>query len=92
MLGIGEPYNIHLQERYETLTPLPEKIHVHLQRISEKIVIGNIDKAWITHLSETTAMVVLEGELEEWEDVRLSLLDENGQEIPGENLRQGHGG
>jgi len=82
VLGIGEPYNIHLPERYETLTPLSAKIPVHLQRISEKIVIGETENVWISHLSETSATVVLEGELGEWEDVRLHLLDAHGQEIP----------
>jgi class 3 adenylate cyclase len=82
VLGIGEPYNIHLPERYETLTPLSAKIPVHLQRISEKIVVGETENVWISHLSETSATVVLEGELGEWEDVRLHLLDAHGQEIP----------
>jgi class 3 adenylate cyclase len=79
--GIGEPYNIHLPERYETLTPLAEKIPVHLQRIMEKIVISET-LAWITQLSETTALISFEGELGEWEDVRLLLLDAQGREIP----------
>ncbi len=82
VLGIGEPYNIHLPERYETLTPVVAMIPVHLQRISEKIVIGETENAWITHLSETSAAIHLEGELGEWEDVRLFLLDESGREIP----------
>ncbi|MHB8068065.1 MAG: adenylate/guanylate cyclase domain-containing protein [Desulfobaccales bacterium] len=82
VLGIGEPYNIYLKERYETLTPLADKIPVHLQRIMEKMVIGETENVWITHLSETSATVVLEEELGEWEDVRLHLLDAHGQEIP----------
>lgn len=81
VMGIGEPYNIHLPERYETLTPLAGKLPVHLQRISEKIVISEI-AAWITQLSETTALLTFEGELEEWEDVRLLLLDAQGRENP----------
>jgi len=79
--GIGAPYDIHLPERYETLTPLAEKIPVHLQRISEKVVISETD-AWIVQLSETTALLTLEGELGEWEDIRLLLLDAAGQENP----------
>jgi sigma-B regulation protein RsbU (phosphoserine phosphatase) len=82
VLGIGEPYHIHLPERFETLTPLAAKIPIHLQRISEKMVIGETEKVWITQLSETSATAVLEGELGEWEDVRIHLLDESGQEIP----------
>jgi len=83
VLGIGEPYNIHLRERYETLTPLPRQLPVHLLRITEKIIVGKIAEARITHLSETRATVTLEGELGEWEDVRIPLLDESGREIPG---------
>ncbi|MEW6658835.1 MAG: adenylate/guanylate cyclase domain-containing protein [Thermodesulfobacteriota bacterium] len=82
VLGIGAPYNIQLPERYETLTPLTQKIPVHLQRISEKMVIGETENVWITHLSETSATMLLEGELGEWEDVRVHLLDETRQEIP----------
>ena len=39
--------------------------------------------AWISHLSRTEALVEFQGELQEWDDVRLHLLDETGQEIPG---------
>jgi class 3 adenylate cyclase len=81
VLGIGAPYHIHLKDRFETLTPLPGKIPVHLQRISEKIVIGETENVWITELSETAATLVLEEDLGEWEDVRLHLLDAQGQEI-----------
>jgi class 3 adenylate cyclase/HAMP domain-containing protein len=81
--GIGEPYNIQLKQKYETLTPLREKLNLHLLRISEKIVIGTIDRAWFTHLSETTATLIFAGELGEWEDVRLRLLDQDENEVPG---------
>ncbi len=79
--GMGEPYNIHLPERYETLTPLAAKIPVHLQRISAKIVISEA-AARIDQLCETSATITFEGELWEWEDVRLLLLDDAGREIP----------
>jgi class 3 adenylate cyclase len=82
VLGIGAPFNISLPERYETLTPLATMIPIHLQRISEKIVIGETESAWITHLSETSAAIHLAGEMWEWEDVRLFLVDESGREIP----------
>jgi class 3 adenylate cyclase len=83
VMGIGGPYDIHLKERCEILVPLPEKVQVHLQRIQEKIVTGVATTAWITDICETEAVVVYEGELREWEDVRLHLLDENAVEIPG---------
>lgn len=42
-----------------------------------------IDGARLTHLGETGAQVSLAGTLENWQDVRLQLLDENLVEIPG---------
>ncbi|MEW6386225.1 MAG: adenylate/guanylate cyclase domain-containing protein [Thermodesulfobacteriota bacterium] len=81
--GITGPYNVHLKDRLETLTPLPQKINVQIHRIKEKIVFGKTETAWITHLSETTAQVTFAGELGEWEDVHLKLLDDTGQVLPG---------
>ncbi len=83
VVGISGPYNIRLKERLETLILLPEQVPVRLDRIQEKIVTGATKKAWITHLSETGATVAYEGELGEWEDVRIHLLDEKMKEIPG---------
>jgi hypothetical protein len=42
-----------------------------------------METAWITHLCETSATVILEGELMEWEDIRIYLLNEKMEEIPG---------
>jgi len=81
--GIKGPYNIRLKERAETLIPLAEKINLHLYRIQAKIISGITGTAWITHLSETAATIASEGELGEWQDVRIHLLDESGQEMPG---------
>jgi len=81
--AIRGPYNIKLKERSETLIPLKEKLNIQLCRIHEKIITGATGAAWITHLSEIGATVAYEGELGQWEDVRLHLLDENLAEIPG---------
>ncbi|MDP3182039.1 MAG: adenylate/guanylate cyclase domain-containing protein [Desulfobaccales bacterium] len=81
--GLKGPYQLRLKERSETLIPLAQKLPIHLYRIKEKVVTGASGAAWITHLSEIAATVAFEGDLEEWEDVRLHLLDDTGQEIPG---------
>jgi class 3 adenylate cyclase len=83
VLSISGPYNIQLKERSDTLVPLPEKISIYLQRLSEKIVIGGTRNAWINQWCETAASVTVAGELAEWEDVRIHLLDENKEEMPG---------
>ena len=81
--GIGAPFNLKLKERREALVALPEQMPVHLDRIRDKVVIATLAKAWLTHLSETGALTLFEGELAEWEDVRLHLLDADGQQLPG---------
>jgi hypothetical protein len=81
--GLGPPFNLKLKERQEALVPLPERLAVHLDRIRDKVVIATLANAWLTHLSETGAMTLFEGELAEWEDVRLHLLDTDGQQMPG---------
>ncbi len=81
--GIGAPFNLKLKERREALVALPEHMPVHLDRIRDKVVIATLTNAWLTHLSETGALTLFEGELAEWEDVRLHLLDEDGQQLPG---------
>ena len=81
--SIHGPYNITLKEKLQTLISLSEQIPVHVYRMSEKIVTGATGKAWITQLSETSAMLDYEGELEAWEDVRLNFLDEQLAELPG---------
>ena len=83
VLGLGPPYNLHLKKRQETLTPLPRQLPVHLDRIRDKVVVATLADAWLTHLSETGAMALFKGELAEWEDVRLHLLDAAGEIIPG---------
>jgi len=81
--GIGEPYNLRLKEKFETLVALPEKVAVQILRISEKIVTGTTGAAWIQNLCETSAVVVFEGKLSQWEDVRLHLLDKESAQLPG---------
>ena len=54
--------------------------------MEDKIVIASIAKARITHLSKVAAQIAVEGDLgdlKEWQDVSLQLLDENLAERPG---------
>ncbi|MCX5889495.1 MAG: HAMP domain-containing protein [Deltaproteobacteria bacterium] len=81
--SIGGPYNIQLKARQEALVELASPLNIHLHRIREKVVIGVNEEVWVTHLSETAVQVAFEGELVEWEDVRLQMLDAEGVPIPG---------
>jgi hypothetical protein len=81
--GIRGPFNLHLQERSETLIPLRERLQAQIYRIDEKIVTAAPGEAWITHLCETAAQLSFTGKLEPWEDIRLVLLDRNLAPLPG---------
>lgn len=81
--GIGAPYHLTLKKRGETPVALPERIPVRVSRISDKVLTGATEEAWITHLGENAAVITYRGQLVEWEDVRLCLLDENLAEMPG---------
>ncbi|MBM4274130.1 MAG: HAMP domain-containing protein [Deltaproteobacteria bacterium] len=81
--GMTGPYSITLPEKLDILTPLPEKLPIHLYRIHEKIVAGATEGAWITHICETGAAIGYEGDLLEWEDVKIHLLDKEGREETG---------
>ena len=81
--SIGGPYNIQLKARRGTLVQLPEPVNIRLHRIQEKVVVDINEAVRVTHLSETGVQVAFEGELVEWEDVRLQLLDQSGKVSPG---------
>jgi class 3 adenylate cyclase len=77
--GIGGPYDIHLQERHDVLVALASPMEAQVFLIKEKIIRGTSGQAWITHLCDASARITLEGELEEYDDVRLHLLNVSGE-------------
>jgi class 3 adenylate cyclase/HAMP domain-containing protein len=81
--GISAPYPIRLPDKSEQLAQLPDRIEVQIHRLKDKIVTDAAARAWITHLSDTAAQVTSEGPLETWEDLRLTLLDDNREPLPG---------
>ncbi len=80
VVAVGEPYNIRLPDRPDTLTPLPRPLPVRLLRLREKIVCGTVEAASLVQLSETGALAEVGGSLELWEDVRLHLETPGGEE------------
>jgi class 3 adenylate cyclase len=81
--GLHGPFNLRLKAKQETLAPLAENLPVRLYRIRDKVIRGVLESAAITHLCETAATVLVLGDLDQWEDIRLKFLDEAGQEKPG---------
>jgi class 3 adenylate cyclase/HAMP domain-containing protein len=81
--AIGGPYNIQLKTRPHTLVKLPEPVQIHLYRMQEKVVVSSNEEVWVTHLGETAVRVTFEGDLVQWEDVRLQMLNRKGAPVPG---------
>jgi class 3 adenylate cyclase len=81
--GMGAPYHIRLPDKLEKLEKLPEKVRVQLHHLKNKIVTESTGQAWVTHLCDTAALVISEGQLEAWEDVRLTFLDDHQEPISG---------
>lgn len=81
--GMSGPSRIRLAEKNDCLTQLPEPIEAQLYRIHDKIITGTAQRVWITNLCPSEAILTCEVELAQWEDVHLSLLHEDGIEMPG---------
>jgi sigma-B regulation protein RsbU (phosphoserine phosphatase) len=81
--GLRNEEEILLRDRCETLQTLSVPLKIQLSRLREKIVIGEVAEAHITHICETAAVVAFQGELEEWEDVRVHLAAAEGEPEPG---------
>jgi class 3 adenylate cyclase/HAMP domain-containing protein len=81
--GLGPPYNIRLPVKSEKLKKLAQPIPVQLHTLKDKIVTETAGQAWITHLCDTAARVTSEGRLAAWQDVRLTVLDEHQEQMPG---------
>lgn len=82
--GIGGTYNVHLQDKQEPPIPLGKSINVEVHRMDKKVVTGAETKGRITGLSRTSAAMVVQVELGRWEDVRLQLLNDELEPVPGE--------
>ncbi len=81
--AIGEPYNVSLAARDQEMRTLARPLEVRLELLTNKIVAGTIDGAQIVELGEGAARLVLRGEVQQWQDVRLHLPAAAGAEKPG---------
>ncbi len=73
--GIKGPYEAHLPDRDETPVPLERPINVQIYRLNQKVLEGAQVTARITHLSLTSAVMVLDSAISQWEDIRMLILD-----------------
>ncbi|MEJ2716313.1 MAG: adenylate/guanylate cyclase domain-containing protein [Deltaproteobacteria bacterium] len=83
--GIGEPYNVRLPERNDTPVPPSEKVYVQVYRLNQKIVTGTYSLGWFRLLSLSSGVLALDGEIKQWEDVRIELVNDQQEPIPGQS-------
>lgn len=79
VIGIGDPYNVRLPAKDETLMTLATGIDVRVYRMSQKIVTGEGIAGHITNVSSSAALVLLAEPLEPWENIRMEILSEGGE-------------
>jgi class 3 adenylate cyclase len=69
--GVAGAYGAHLADGDETLNPLGPGIVVQVFRLDQKIMSGKGETGRITHASLTSAKVVFEAGISQWEDIRM---------------------
>ena len=82
--GIKGPYEAHLPDRDETPVPLERPINVQIYRLNQKVLEGAQVTARIIRLSLTSAVIVLDSAISQWEDIRMLILDADMDLVPGE--------
>jgi hypothetical protein len=85
VIGISEPYNIRLPVRNEDLIPLRNSIEVRLYTLDRKTVAGTALRASITHFSPKRVTVSSAYPVNQWEEVKIEILDDNLAPIAGES-------
>jgi len=82
--GIGGSYNVHLSDKEEPLVPLKDRINVTIFRLTKKTVNDAPETGCLTHISMSRATLVTGEEINQWDNLRIALLDETLQPIAGE--------
>jgi len=84
--GIGDPYNVTLQETIEAPRPLTSSIPVRIYHVAENVVSPAEGDAWITHLSENSGRIKSLGALKSFEEIRLELWRDEKDVSSGEGF------
>ena len=86
--GIKGPYDAHLPDRDETPVPLERPINVQIYQLNQKILAEAQVTGRITHISLTSAVMVLKSAIGQWEDIRLLILNDDMELVPGKSMRR----
>jgi len=82
--GIGGDFNVRLSDRNEKPVRLETPLDVYVHRLDQKAISGGEARAVITHISMTSAVVVLAEAISLWEDLKILLLNEDMKPEGGE--------
>jgi adenylate cyclase len=84
VIGINEGRQVSAGAVEERPTVLNRRVPVRIQSVRGKVVEPLQIDAWMTHLSESSAVIVTQGDLTTLEDVRIDLADDMSERNRGE--------
>ncbi len=84
VIGIGHPFDVRLPDRDDTPRPLKETLEVRIDRLEQKVVSDTRLEASLTHASLTSAILLVRGEISQWENLRLRVTSQDHKHTQGE--------
>jgi Adenylate and Guanylate cyclase catalytic domain/Universal stress protein family len=81
VIGIGGEYDIHLPSTEDVPVFLKQPIAVRIYRMDEKRVTDSSFAGQISHASLTSAILVLSENVKQWENLKIEMLDADGNQI-----------
>lgn len=84
VVGIGGEYNVHLKAQDDTPVSLVQPVSVRINRLDEKAVTGVTLSGSITHASLSSALLVMREHVQQWENLKLEMLDAETNPVGGD--------
>lgn len=81
VIGIGGEYDIHLPSIQDIPVLLKQPIAVRIYRMDEKRVTDSSFAGNISHASLTSAILVLSENVKQWENLKIEMLDADGNQL-----------
>jgi adenylate cyclase len=83
-LGIGSKYNLFLPDSADTLASLPEAIPLQFSLLDGKLMGDTVFTGSLVKLSAKDGEVRSEHAIETWSDIKIQLMSDKGEELPGD--------
>ena len=75
IIGIGEPFNLLLENLYINLVDLSQDIHVRISLLEDKHCVGNYFDGIIKKISMREAQIQVIGDIPKTSDIKIQILD-----------------